>query len=80
MSQETAKCKECEKEVSVWEMELEPIWTCYDCLDKRELTMKETGVMLINASDLLKKMNAMMSELEPDYKCYECLDKEKENE
>ena len=34
MSQETANCKKCEKDVSVWEMELEPIWTCYDCLDK----------------------------------------------
>ena len=36
MSQETAKCKECEEEVSVWEMELEPIWTCYECLDKEK--------------------------------------------
>ena len=64
MSQETAKCKECEKEVSVWKMELEPIWTCYDCLDKRELTMKETEEMLLSATDRLNKMNAMMSELE----------------
>ena len=41
MSQETAKCKECEEEVSVWEMALEPIWTCYECLDKEENKKKE---------------------------------------
>jgi len=36
MSQETAKCKKCEKEVSVWEMELEPDYKCYEFLDKEK--------------------------------------------
>jgi len=30
----TSVCRKCRKEVSVWEMELEPEWICYDCLDK----------------------------------------------
>ncbi len=33
----TSVCRECRKEVSVWDMELEPEWICYNCLDKEEL-------------------------------------------
>ena len=33
MEQKTAKCKECENEVSIWDMESD-MWTCYECLDK----------------------------------------------
>ena len=31
---ELHKCRICEEYFSVWDMELEPEWKCYGCLDK----------------------------------------------
>ena len=59
---EKAKCKKCEKDVSIWEMELDPMWTCYDCLDKEEnnLSLDETDIIINNAMDKINTMNKFM--------------------
>ena len=63
MEQKTAKCKECLEDISVWEMELEPIWTCYDCLEKRELSVSETNQILKTALGRLQGIDEALGGL-----------------
>ena len=66
MEEKKSTCRTCKKDVPDWNMELDPIWECYDCMDTREITDKEAEQCLktalsriVSITDTLNNLKAI---------------------